>query len=138
MSVYLDRFLNVPPAAAPPGEAGEPEALLEALLGACDRRSSVDETAAIARGFIDGGGDPRRLLATLGRAVTREDSGFHEQQQLDIAATRLRRRGPSEAASRSLVACARWLAAQYPTRRAREQTFSIARRLHRGESLHEG
>ena len=41
-------------------------------------------------------------------------------------------------ASQALTACARWLAAQYPTRRAREQTFKIARRLHRGDPVFEG
>jgi hypothetical protein len=35
-----------------------------------------------------------------------------------------------------LVAAARYLAAHFPTRREREQTFSIAARLLRGEKLH--
>ncbi len=43
----------------------------------------------------------------------------------------------SNAAHWTLVATARWLAARYPTRRAQEQTFAIATRLHRGEALHE-
>ena len=36
-----------------------------------------------------------------------------------------------------LVAAARYMAAHYPTRREAEQTFDIARRLNRGENLHE-
>ena len=35
------------------------------------------------------------------------------------------------------MAAARYLAAQFPTRREREQTFTIASRLHRGEKIHE-
>jgi len=37
----------------------------------------------------------------------------------------------------ALMACARYMAAHFPTRRSNEQTFSIATRLHRGERLHE-
>jgi hypothetical protein len=36
-----------------------------------------------------------------------------------------------------LVAAARYLAAHAPTVRAEQQTFQIARRLHRGERLYE-
>jgi len=35
------------------------------------------------------------------------------------------------------MAVARYLSAHYPTRREREQTYSIASRLHRGERIHE-
>ena len=78
-----------------------------------------------------------RSFRTLGHAVLREDAGFHDYQQVDIAWRRLRRRAGSVEAHRTLVAPARWLAAHYPTRRAQEQTHTIALRLHRGESLYE-
>jgi hypothetical protein len=35
-----------------------------------------------------------------------------------------------------MVGAARFLAAQFPTVRARRQTFDIALRLHRGEAIH--
>jgi hypothetical protein len=35
-----------------------------------------------------------------------------------------------------MVGAARFLAAQFPTVRARLQTFDIALRLHRGEAIH--
>ena len=100
------------------GEGGD-------LLAHYDQRGSVDEAAAAAAGHPD--------LATLGHALLREDAGFHDYQQVDIAWRRLARRGNP----RALVAAARWLAARYPTQRAQEQTFTIAWRLHRGDTLFE-
>ena len=85
----------------------------------------MDEAAAAATAKPD--------LATLGHALLREDAGFHDYQQVDIAWRRQQRRGNP----RALVAAARWLAARYPTQRAQEQTFAIAWRLHKGDTLFE-
>ncbi|MCZ6792856.1 MAG: Rieske (2Fe-2S) protein [Planctomycetota bacterium] len=140
MSVYLDRFLNTPPAnpLARVEPAASADGLLDELLAAYDRRSAVDEATHLAWQHLEAGGDPRALLETLGKAVVREDSGFHEFQQLDIAWRRLARRGPGRPANLALTATARWIAAQYPTRRAQEQTFMIAYRLNRGDAIHDG
>jgi hypothetical protein len=121
-AIYLDRFLNLPPAKLPPATGGG----AANLLALYDQRASVDEVAAAAASSTPD-------LATLGHALLREDAGFHEYQQVDIAWRRLERRGDA----RALVAAARWLAARYPTQRAQEQTFTIAWRLHRGETLFE-
>jgi len=135
MSVHLDRFLNVPAAPLPSSsDRAAPDALLAELLRAYDRRGGMDECASLAWRFLESGGAPERLLATLAQAVLREDAGFHAFQQIDIAWRRLVRRGDSRAARLSLVAAARWTASQFPTRRAAEQTFDIASRLARGES----
>jgi hypothetical protein len=138
MSVYLDRFLNLPPAALPQSSDIDSDAALTALLEAYDRRASVDEAASLARTFLTGGGAPEDLLAVLGTAVLREDAGFHTFQQLEIAWRQLDRHGATEQGHLALVATARWIAAQLPTRRAMEQTFSIARRLHRGDAVEQG
>ena len=136
MSVYLDRFLNLPSAPLPKADASG--GCLEALLDLYDRRASVDEVARVAHGYLAGGADAWALFRTLGHAVLREDASFHDYQQLEIAWRWLTRRGAGSNAARwTLVATARWLAARYPTRRAQEQTFAIASRLHRGEALHE-
>ncbi len=140
MSVYLDRFLNVPAAPLPrAAEAeGDPEPLRAELLAHYDTRAAVDAAARTAWTFLARGGAPARLLATLGHAVHREDAGFHAYQQLEVAARRVERAtesGDTPATHFALTACARWLAAQFPTRRAREQSFRTARRLHRGEAL---
>ena len=136
MSVYLDRFLNLPPSRLPEPLASPPKDALATLLDLYDRRAAVDEVAVVAHTFLEGGGDPGELFRTLGHAVMREDAGFHDYQQYDIAWRRLRRRAGSVEARWTLVATARWLAAHYPTRRAQEQTYTIALRLHRGESLY--
>ena len=78
------------------------------------------------------------FLAHLGHLILREDAGFHELQQLELAWRRLARCGDGEASRLALAACARWVSAQFPTRRAAEQTFRVAERLARGEALHVG
>ena len=144
MSVYLDRFLNVPPArlpeqyASPAGPAdASPEELLALLEKSYDGRAAVDEAGRLAWRFLEEGGKPSALLAALGTVVLREDVAFHEMQQLELCWRRLQRLGDCRDSRIALVATARWLAAQFPTRRAREQTFQIAQRLERGEALYE-
>jgi nitrite reductase/ring-hydroxylating ferredoxin subunit len=138
MSVYLDRFLNVPAAALPTSkEPGSPDALAAELVRAFDRRGGMDEAATLAWRFLESGGAPERMLSTLAHAVLREDAGFHEFQALEIAGRRLSRRGDDRCSRLGLVACARWIAARFPTWRRAEQTFDIASRLHRGEALAE-
>jgi len=127
MSVYLDRFLNLPPAKMPDASGDD-------LLALYDQRAAVDAAAAAARGFA---GAEWELFRTLAHAVLREDAGFHDYQQIDLMARLLQRRSGTGEAKLALVATARWLAARYPTRRAQEQTYSIALRLHRGDALHE-
>jgi len=136
MSVYLDRFLNVPAASLPaPREVESAETLLTELLAVYDGRSAVDEATGLAWSFLHAGGSPARLLETLGTAVLREDAAFHDFQQLELAWRRLQRRGQSQPAWLALTATARWIAARYPTPRANEQTFDIARRLERGDAV---
>jgi nitrite reductase/ring-hydroxylating ferredoxin subunit len=139
MSVYLDRFLNVPAAPLPAAPVGTSSAdvILEELLCAFDRRGGMDECATLAWHALDAGAPPERLFATLAHAALREDAGFHPLQQLDVASRRLQRRGPGRTTRLALVAAARWLASQFPTRRAAEQTYRIASRLHRGEPFAE-
>ena len=133
MSVYLDRFLNIPAAKLPEDRPSPPDATAPGLLAIYDGRSQVDAATDAAHAFLEGGGAPDELLATLGQAILREDAQFHEYQELELAWRRLQRRGDCQTSRRGLVASARWIAAHYPTPRAREQTFSIARRLVRGE-----
>ena len=137
-SIWLDRFLNLPPARLPvaPSEPGDPESQLAALGAALDGRSDPAEATSIAWGFLMGGGQPEALLSHLGTLVLREDAGFHELQQLELAWRRLQRCGHGEASRLSLAACARWVSAQFPTRRAAEQTYRVAERLAKGEALH--
>ena len=144
MKIYLDRFLNVPPARLPdeelPGtigaEAGGPATLLELL----DREQQVAPAGRLIDACLRSGGDDRPIIEVLGRAVLREDAGFHDYQALEGAwrqYSALRTARPL-AARRALVALARFEAAHSPTSRALRQTYQIALRLQRGEELFQG
>ena len=87
MSVYLDRFLNVPAVRMPEGEetVREPQKLLEQLPALLDQRHNVDEVARLVARFLTSGGDPDRLLAVLGRLLLREDRDFHTIQMVEAA-----------------------------------------------------
>ncbi|WP_265108493.1 Rieske (2Fe-2S) protein [Halosolutus halophilus] len=153
LSVYLDRFLNTPPAPVPePGEHGtdrDPDDVLDHLLETFDREGAVNEAGRFVAEFFDCGGDPAALKRTLGRGLLREDAGFHTLQnveaafrQFELADTLASRREDAsidlERRRRvPLIATARYMAAHFPTRREADQTFAIAQRLNRGETIHE-
>jgi nitrite reductase/ring-hydroxylating ferredoxin subunit len=142
MRIYLDRFLNVPPArlpdeepvdVAPPAASNAPAALLELL----DREQQVTAAGRLVDASLRSARDHRPMIESLGRAVLREDAGFHDYQALEGA---LRQHGALKAtrpaaARRALVALARFEAAHSPTPRALRQTYQIALRLQRGEEL---
>jgi nitrite reductase/ring-hydroxylating ferredoxin subunit len=138
MSVYLDRFLNQPAAPIPDldGSDRDPEDIRESLLDTFDRQGGVDEAGRLVAEHFAAGGDRRELERTLGKGLLREDANFHTLQSFEAA---LRRVGHAETADERrlpLIATARYMAAHFPTRREREQTFTIARRLFQGESIH--
>jgi nitrite reductase/ring-hydroxylating ferredoxin subunit len=139
MSVYLDRFLNVPPAALPTsdGAGGKPERLLDDLPALLDRQQQVNEAGGLVARYLDAGGPPQRLLAALGRCLLREDRDFHTIQMMEAAFRQYALLGGTLAGPHVLVAAARYLAAHAPTVRAQGQTYYIARRLHRGDRLFE-
>jgi len=137
MSIYLDRFLNIP-AARLPQPNGKAPAALDELPELLNNQQQVNEAGRLVAGYLYGGGDPARLLALLGRLLLREDRDFHTIQCVEAAFRQYKLLGPGEAGTHVLVAAARYLAAHAPTMRAQGQTFQIARRLHRGENLFEG
>jgi len=140
MSIYLDRFLNVPPARLPQpdGEKQRPGEVLEELPALLDRQQRVNEAGDAVARYLYGGGDPQPLLSTLGGLLLREDRNFHTIQAVEAAFRQYSRRSGIPEGVNVLVAAARYLAAHAPTVRSQGQTYSIARRLSRGESIHEG
>ena len=139
MSVYLDRFLNIPPAHVPaPRAAEDSEAVLGGLPATLDRQQQVNEAGALVARYLHSGGTPDKLKAALGSTLLREDRDFHTIQAVE-AAFRLagRLQATPDGAGTVLIAAARYLAAHAPTVRAQGQTFQIAQRLHRGERLFE-
>ena len=139
MSVYLDRFLNVPAARLPPSDdkVDRPEELLEELPILLDRQRRVDEAGRLVARYLFSGGTPKRLLAVLGGVLLREDRDFHTIQAVEAAFREYGALAETDAGVHVLVAAARYLAAHAPTARAQAQTYSFALRLHHGEDLHE-
>ncbi|KAB1187607.1 MULTISPECIES: Rieske (2Fe-2S) protein [Haloferax] len=137
INVYLDRFLNTPPAPLPDANPdANPSVELDTLRDAFDTEGRVNDAGRAAAHFLDAGGDLHTLRSELGKALLEEDAGFHTYQALEAGFSQAASRPPEEARV-LLVGVARYLAAHSPTRREREQTFSIAARLQRGESVHE-
>jgi nitrite reductase/ring-hydroxylating ferredoxin subunit len=143
MALYLTRYLNVPPARIP-GESGEElddlpadvETIRASLLDAFDRQRQVDVAARLVARHLTLGHSPQALIATLARAVLREDAGFHAYQMLEAGVRQFRVWGNTDAGRHILIAVARYLAAHSPTERAALQTADIARRLMLGAELH--
>jgi hypothetical protein len=144
MALYLARYLNVPPARVP-GDGGEPlddlpadpEEIRAALLDAFDRQRQVDLAARLVARHLTLGHSVQALIATLARALLREDAGFHAYQVLDAGVRQFGEWGNTEQGRHILIAVARYLAAHSPTERAELQTADIARRLMRGGELHQ-
>jgi hypothetical protein len=139
MSIYLDRFLNIPAARLPQpnGHTADPNAALNDLTALLDRQQQVNQAGSQVAHYLHRGGRPERLLASLGHLLLREDRDFHTIQTIEGAFRQYERLHGTEAGTHVLVAAARYLAAHSPTVRAQGQTYSIASRLHRGEKIFE-
>ena len=133
MSVYLERFLNVPkqPIPAPSGRTDG----REEILAAFDAQGQVDETAQLVADSI-ALGKREDAVRTLGHALLREDAGFHQFQMYEAGLRQYGQFAGRPAGDHILIGAARFLTAHSPTVRATGQTYDIAARLHRGESLH--
>lgn len=132
MSVYLERFLNVPRQPFPrPGRAASAATVLDCF----DRQGAVDETAEAVAGLL-AEGRREEVVRTLGHALLREDSGFHQVQIYEAGVRQYGEAAGRPESDHVLIGVGRFLTAHSPTVRAVGQTFDIAARLHRGESLH--
>jgi hypothetical protein len=139
MSVYLDRFLNIPAARLPEpnGHSNNGAANLSGLTDLLNHQQQVDEAGEFAARYLYGAGEPLALLASLGGLLLREDRNFHTIQTIEAAFRQYGDRREMPTGTNVLVAAARYLAAHAPTMRAQGQTFQIAHRLCRGERLFE-
>lgn len=139
MSIYLDRFLNVPAARLPkPDQTIEnPAELLQELPELLDRQQQVNRVGELVGCYLYSGGKPELLLALLGKLLLREDRQFHVIQEIEAAFRQYSHLGHSIAGINVLVAASRYLAAHTPTMRSQEQTYQMAYRLHRGDRLFE-
>jgi nitrite reductase/ring-hydroxylating ferredoxin subunit len=144
MQVYLIRFLNVPPARLP-SEGDDrlddlprnDEELRDAFLSALDRQGAVKTAGRLVARYLVLAHPVEPLIATLARAVLREDAGLHTYQMLEAGVQQYRQWGESAAGRHVLIAVARYIAAHSPTERAQLQTAMVASRLSLGEALYE-
>ncbi len=137
MSIYLDRFLNIPAAKLPQpsGKQADPAQMLAAMPTLLDKQQQVNQAGGLVADYLDADGEPQRLLAMLGHLLLREDRDFHTIQTVEAAFKQYILLDQSPQAVNVLVAAARYLAAHAPTVRAQGQTYQIAQRLHRGDHL---
>jgi nitrite reductase/ring-hydroxylating ferredoxin subunit len=137
MSVYLDRFLNVPAVKVPGSKASvyRPRELLDQIPALLDRQHQVNQAGELVAEYLETGGEPDALRAAIGHLLLREDRDFHSIQNIEAAFSEFTPLIGTEAGTHLLIATARYLAAHSPTMRAQGQTYQIALRLHRGERL---
>ncbi|MEC1067617.1 Rieske (2Fe-2S) protein [Priestia megaterium] len=144
MSVYLDRFLNMPAARKPqPSEAiktpQDPSELLEIM----NKQQQVTEAARWVMTYLGEGGEKVPLFNILGHSLLREDAEFHSFQMYEAGVVEHdywaeEESSLSERAQETMIlAMTRYLAGHAPTAREMPHTVRIAMRLHEGEKLFE-
>jgi hypothetical protein len=139
MSVYLDRFLNIPAARLPQanGSSAQPDALLTELESLLNQQQQVNPSGQLVARYLYADGSPDTLLAALGKLLLRENRDFHTIQTVEAAFSQFQLLRGTPEAVHVLVAAARYLAAHAPTTRSQEQVYQTAYRLSRGEHLFE-
>jgi nitrite reductase/ring-hydroxylating ferredoxin subunit len=142
VSIYVDRFLNIPSAKLPESAALESlpsaaEALLAAILETLDQKRGWSAVPNLVVRYLRLGHPESALIDTLTFATVREDLDFHKLQVLE-AAVNQSELWPAGSLERELVyiGASRYLAAFCPTRRGSSQSVGVALRLHRGEAIH--
>jgi nitrite reductase/ring-hydroxylating ferredoxin subunit len=143
LSVYMDRFLNVPPAKLP-DEAPEHEklpteakALRDLLLEQLNQQSRIDDTARTISRYMKQKHPLPPLFDTLALATVREDLDFHTLQVLEAGFQQCKEWEGQPQAEHILVGVIRNLAAVCPTARARLRIAVTALKLHHGDRIYE-
>ena len=144
IAVYMDRFLNVPPAKLPGQRRSLDDLptngakLLDQLLEALDQKHEVEEAARLVARYARLSLPLPDLIDRLTFATVREDLDFHPLQVLESGVRQVQLWPPgSTEAEHILVGVTRYLAAHCPTQRGGLQTARVALRLHRGDAVYE-
>ena len=85
MSVYLDRFLNIPAARLPHANGKAPDTAIGELPELLNNQQQVNEAGQLVAQYLYGGGSPERIMAMLGKLLLREDRNFHTLQTVEAA-----------------------------------------------------
>ena len=144
MSIYVDRFLNVPSAKLPSEQPLEnlptaADELRETILSALDQRKEWSEVPRLVQRYLRLGHPEAKLIDTLIFAAVREDLDFHSLQVFEAGFTQVEEWPPASAERELLYAAiCRHLAAHCPTRRSSSQSVAVALRLQKGEEVYAG
>ncbi|ADU32000.1 Rieske (2Fe-2S) protein [Evansella cellulosilytica] len=143
MTIYLDRFLNIPSARRPKPTVLDDPPKVDAFLELLNQQQQTDEAAKWVVNYLASGGDRMSLFNILGHSLLREDAEFHTFQVYEAAIMEHELWDEEDtpfaddAKDTFIIAAARYLAAHAPTAREVSHTAKIAMRLHRGEKLFE-
>jgi hypothetical protein len=155
MRIYLNRFLNIPPARLPNsksteekngkdinGSGNDVKILLKELPALLDKQQQINQAGQLVADYIYNSGNSELLLDTLGNLLLREDRNFHSIQMTEAAFRQFSIPSYEQDTLNSqhaniLIAAARYLAAHSPTVRSQRRTYQIASQLHHGENLFE-
>jgi nitrite reductase/ring-hydroxylating ferredoxin subunit len=141
MSVYIDRFLNIPAAKLAGDQLLEDlpqraDELRNSMLKSLDERKGWSILPRLVVRYLRLGFSEPDLIDLLTFATTREDLDFHQMQVLEATVTQAQQWQANQAARELLyTAAARHLAAHCPTRRGASQSVAVALRLSRGEEI---
>jgi hypothetical protein len=143
MRIYLNCFLNIPPATTPKkstkDKANDPETILRELAELLDKQQRVNETGQLVADYLYRGGADQ-LMSMPGKLLLREDRNFHSIQMMEAAFRQYsildndNNDGNSTAKVNILLAASRYLAAHS---RSQGRTYQITNQLHQGEQLFE-
>src|SRR5262249_51403038 len=144
MRIYLNRFLNLPPARIPKksihDKVIDPDTVLRALPELLDKQQRVNETGQLVADYLYQGRRIDQLTSMLGKLLLREDRNFHSIQMMEAAYRQyslLEKDGKNAERVNILLAASRYLAAHSPTMRSQDRTYQTANQLHHGEELFE-
>lgn len=138
LRVYLDRFLNIPPARLPKDNGKVVNGTFQGeFLDLLNNQQQTDEAGQQVFDYLNSGNDPQQLFRILAESLLREDAEFHSFQVLEAAIRQFGEATDVNEQRLILVAAARYLAAHAPTQREMRQTMRIALRLHRGDPVYE-
>jgi hypothetical protein len=154
MRIYLNRFLNMPPANLPKLKSdiemkfnsNETKILLNKLPDLLDKQQQINQTGQVVAEYLYRGGKPELLLSTIGNLLLREDRNFHSIQMVECAfkqfltqSTDIGNDDGSENVEKVniMVAVGPYQAAHSPTMRSQGRAFQIGNQLHHGENLFE-
>jgi nitrite reductase/ring-hydroxylating ferredoxin subunit len=139
MQNYLNRYLNIPAAPIPKPSENiiSLESQLDQLSEALNKQQAVKESAQILINYLSNGGSDEQIRKALISCLLREDRNFHSIQIIEAIIRFYDEFSLSDYGRNILIAGARFLASQSPSRRSQNQTFTIAEKLMRGDKIYE-